>query len=242
MRREAAQSSLPSGQTTLVPIVASFGLLSLLVVTMVCFRIVYTHTFAHIAILWNLVLAWTPFCMALLISRRAAADMSSRVLVLPAALWLIVLPNAPYTLTDLKYVGAGSGIPVMYDVLLLSAAAWTGLLLGFTSLFLMQALARRVFGAAAAWALVGCALALSSFGIYLGRAHRWNSWDLLVRPAPLGADVAHSLSDPRALLLTVLLTAFLLAVYLAVYSLRTGASAFSTPVVARRRNLEPPAS
>ena len=55
---------------------------------------------------------------------------------------------------DGEAVELGGGVPVLYDVLLLSAAAWTGLLLGLTSLFLMHAVARRLVGAVNAWALV----------------------------------------------------------------------------------------
>jgi uncharacterized membrane protein len=138
-------------------------------------------------------------------------------------LWLLFLPNAPYLVTDLKHVGRGDGVPVLYDVLLLSAAAWTGLLLGLTSLFLMHAIARRVVGAVNAWALVVGVLGLSSFGIYLGRVLRWNSWDVFVRPGSLLSTIAngalHPLSHPRPVAVTVLFTSFLLVSYLVFYSL-----------------------
>ena len=108
-------------------------------------------------------------------------------------------------------------------LLLLSAAAWTGLLLGLTSLFLIHAVARRVVGAGNAWALVVGAIALSSFGIYLGRVLRWNSWDVFVRPGPLLSALAngvlHPLNQSRPIALTILLTSFLLVSYLVFYSL-----------------------
>src|SRR5205823_8548213 len=69
--------------------------------------------------------------------------------------------------------------------LLLSAAAWTGLLLGLTSVLLIHAAGRRYVSAARAWAIVVAVFALSSFGIYLGRIQRWNTWDLLLRPGEL---------------------------------------------------------
>jgi uncharacterized membrane protein len=124
--------------------------------------------------------------------------------------------------TDLKYVGRSGGVPVLYDVILLSAAAWTGLLLGLTSLFLMHAVARRLIGTVTAWAIVVGVIASSSFGIYLGRVQRWNSWDVFVRPGSIlgeiGNGLVHPLSHPRPIAVTVLFTSFLLSSYLVFYS------------------------
>ena len=96
------------------------------------------------------------------------------------------------------------------------------MLLGLSSLFLVHAIARRLVGALDAWALVVAVLALSSFGIYLGRVQRWNSWDVVVHPQSLalqiGGGLLHPLNHPRPLGLTVLLTSFLLVSYLVLYS------------------------
>lgn len=206
-----------------VAVVASLAVLSLFVIAMIVFRIVYTRTPEHLAIGWNLFLAWIPFALALVLYDRARTGVSTPALAALGLLWLLFLPNAPYLVTDLKYVGHVGGVPVMYDVLLLSAAAWTGLLLGLTSLFLVHAVARRLIGALNAWAFVLGVLALSSFGIYLGRVQRWNSWDVLVRPGALLGDIAsgafHPLSHPRPIAVTILFTSFLLASYLVFYSL-----------------------
>ena len=138
--------------------------------------------------------------------------------------------KSPYLVTDLKYVGHGDGLPVLYDLVLLTAAAWAGLLLGLTSLFLMHAVARRVVGAVNAWALVVAALALSSFEVYLGRVLRWNSWDVFVRPRPLLGAMAngalHPLSHPQPVAITILFTSFLLASYLVFYSFARAAGSF----------------
>jgi uncharacterized membrane protein len=206
-----------------VAVIGSLAVLSLFVVAMIVVRIVYTRTPEHAGIAWNLVLAWIPFGLALVVYERARTGLLTPAWAGVGVLWLLFLPNAPYIVTDLKHVGSGDGVPVLYDVLLLSAAAWTGLLLGLTSLFLMHAVARRMVSAVSAWALVVAALALSSFGIYLGRVLRWNSWDVFVRPEALLSTIAngalHPLSHPQPLALTVLLTSFLLVSYLVFYSL-----------------------
>jgi uncharacterized membrane protein len=203
--------------------VASFGILSMFVLATIVFRILYTQTWEHAAIAWNLFLAWIPFAIALFVYDRARSGLITPGLAAAGAVWLLFLPNAPYIVTDLMHVGSGGAVPVLYDVMLLSAAAWTGLLLGLTSLYLMHLVARRLVGPATAWALVVGALALSSFGIYLGRVQRWNSWDVFVRPWPLVNEIARGALDPlghpRPIAVTVLFTSFLLASYLAFYSL-----------------------
>jgi uncharacterized membrane protein len=204
-----------------IAVVGSLAFLSLCVLAMLGFRAVYTRSGDHLWIAWNLVLAWVPFMIALVIYARAWRE-SGLLLAGLGALWLLFFPNAPYIVTDLKYIGHGTGVPVLYDVLLLSAAAWTGLLLGLTSLFLIHAVGRRFLGVGNSWALVVGVLALSSFGIYLGRVQRWNSWDVFVRPGALlgqiGDGVLHPASHARPIAVTVLFTGFLLAIYLVLYS------------------------
>ncbi len=94
-----------------------------------------------------------------------------------AALWLVFFPNAPYIITDLLHLSAQDGVPVWYDLILLSAFAWTGAMLGMISLGLMHVLVARVAGGAWSWIFVLGVLMLSGFGVYLGRFPRWNSWD-----------------------------------------------------------------
>ena len=206
-----------------IAVVASLAILSLFVLAMIVFRIMYTRNPEHAAIAWNLLLAWIPFALALIVYERArSGGVSIPALASLGMLWLVFLPNAPYLVTDLKYVGRGGGVPVLYDVMLLSAAAWTGLLLGLTSLFLMHAVARRLIGTVPAWAIVVGVVASSSFGIYLGRVQRWNSWDVFVRPGSIlgeiGNGLVHPLSHPRPIAVTVLFTSFLLSSYLVFYS------------------------
>ena len=204
-------------------ILASLAGLSALVVAMVAVRVAYTGNAEYVSILWNLFLAWIPFAIALHVYegyRRRAARLS---LWAGGLLWLVFFPNAPYIVTDFKWLRAWTGVPIWYDVVLVSAAAWCGLLLGFMSLYLMQAVVRRAVGTVRAWLFVLAVLALSSFGIYLGRFLRWNSWHVFTRPGALAADVwprlVHPLEYPKTIAVTGLFTVFLAATYLVFYSL-----------------------
>jgi uncharacterized membrane protein len=115
---------------------------------------------------------------------------------LPAALWVAFLPNAFYIMTDFNHLLKWRPFPLMYDIVMIFAFAWTGLLLGVTSLYLMQNLVRAALGRAAAATLVVGVTLLCGAGVYLGRFLRWNSWDLLTRPGQLLAELAETMSDP----------------------------------------------
>ena len=202
--------------------VAALLLTSVFGVAMVAFRVVYSGSGEYQNLLWNLVLAWVPFVIALAIYDRHRRGVPPRRLVLPALVWLLFLPNAPYLVTDLKYLGEFDGAPMWFDVSLLMTFAWLGLLLGFLSLYLMQLVVERLAGPAASWSAALGVLALSGFGIYLGRFERWNSWDVVRDPLSLAGDLAVGLSDPldypRALGVTIALGAFLSLGYLVLYS------------------------
>src|ERR687891_514977 len=113
-------------------------------------------------LVWNLILAWVPLVLAVgaYVRARRGVDLVVAVLLVP---WLLFFPNAPYLLTDFIHLGEGVGpAPLWYDALMLSAFAWTGLLLGFASLYLVQMILRRALGSTVAWAGVVGALALAA--------------------------------------------------------------------------------
>lgn len=201
---------------------AALAGLSALVVAMVVVRVAYTGSHALLNLPWNLFLAWIPLVFALLVYDGARRGIGRMPLLALSVLWLLFFPNAPYLVTDLKYVGWYDEAPLWYDVTLLFAGAWAGLALGFVSLYLMHGVARRFWGSLHAWLAVGAALVLSSFGIFLGRFQRWNSWDVFTDPGPLAAEVAHGLANPldhpRAIVVTAVFTAFLGATYLVFYA------------------------
>ncbi|HEX2287812.1 MAG TPA: DUF1361 domain-containing protein, partial [Gaiellaceae bacterium] len=120
------------------------------------------------------------------------------------------------------HLGSRDDAPLWFDIVLFGSFAWTGMLLGFLSIFVMQGVVRRAFGPVWSWVLVGASLAASSFGIYLGRSLRWNSWDFLVRPGALLEDIwariADPLAYPRGLGMTLALTAVLWTGYLTLYA------------------------
>ena len=169
-------------------------------------------------LVWNLILAWVPLVLAMGAYGRARrrVDLTVAVLLVP---WLLFFPNAPYLLTDFIHLGEGPA-PLWYDALMLSAFAWTGLLLGFASLYLVQMILRRAFGTVVAWLGVVVALSLGSIGVYVGRFIRFNSWDALLHPIRVVEVLNEQRSEVPVRMAEALLalSAFLLVGYLVVYS------------------------
>ena len=132
-------------------ILASLAGLSAIVVSMISVRVVYTGNDYHTNLVWNLFLAWIPFGIAICVYDGYRRGTGSAPLWAAGALWLVFFPNATYIVTDFKWLRYSAGAPIWYDVVLVAAAAWCGLLLGFMSLYLMQAVVRSALGAVRAW-------------------------------------------------------------------------------------------
>jgi len=185
------------------------------------FRVWYFDTVGLGFLVWNLILAAVPFIISQwLIMRRTR---SAATFFTAAFLWLLFFPNAPYIVTDLMHLQSTGPAPLWFDLVLLLSFAWNGLIVGYLSLLDMQRLIEWRFGALAGWLCAGSAILLGSFGIYLGRVLRWNSWDLFTRPTGLLRDVverlAHPFDYPSTYGMTFAFAVFMLAGYLFLKSL-----------------------
>ena len=185
-------------------------------------RVAYSDTGDRRDLIWNLFLAWIPFILAYF-AHSILWRQRWLFLMIPiiAVLWLIFFPNAPYMLTDLQDLSRkAAGAPLWYDVIIIVWCSWTAMLLGIVSLYLMQDIVQRTFGRIMGWSFVFVISALSSFGVYIGRFVRLNSWDILQDPAETAMEILGILIDPSRRLAAFLTsyTVFFLFVYLLLYS------------------------
>ncbi|MEL6676087.1 MAG: DUF1361 domain-containing protein [Bacteroidota bacterium] len=157
----------------------SFGLLGI--------RIQTTGTYYFLFLVWNLFLAWIPYGISTLVSLKR--PQRSWMQLSAFCLWLLFLPNAPCILTDLFHLRPRPGVPIWMDLTLILSFAITSLWLGMASLQHMQKALFDHWGKWLSWATALLILMLCSFGVYLGRFLRWNSWDILTQPQGLLQDI-----------------------------------------------------
>ena len=171
----------------------------------------------------NLALAWAPLAFALLVWLAARARTSRLLLLPPALLWLLFLPNAPYLWTDLVHLAGHPNALFVNDLVLLGSFAVAGLLAGFASLYLVQSAFERRFGATCGWMVVLASLPLAAVGVYIGRVWRWNSWEAPNRLGQLLELIRMRLTDPLGnpffIEVCLLMTAALAAGYLVCFAL-----------------------
>lgn len=205
--------------------IAVFVLLNLacaICIMLVVARVAYSDTANRTGLIWNLFLAWIPFMLSYF-AHAVSWRRATLYLIIPviAFLWLIFFPNAPYMLTDLQDLSRrATDAPLWYDVIIVVWCSWTGMLLGVISLYLMQNIIVRTFGRTVGWIFVFVISALSSFGIYIGRFVRLNSWDILQNPAETAQEILGLVIDPsmRLAAFTIIYTVFFLFVFLLLYS------------------------
>jgi uncharacterized membrane protein len=207
---------IPSSRMRLVNILACSSLLCIL---MVVFRMIMSTSFLYIFLCWNLFLAWIPMLVSFRLSSAKVsgdgtnAGMQRGKSLLLLAVWLLFFPNCPYIITDLIHLSPKHVIPLWFDALLILSFAWNGLMLGFISLFEVHRYLQQNFSEMISRLIILGSIMLASFGIYLGRFLRWNSWDVLVDPIDririLGGLLLHPFEHPTWLGVTIIFSVFL---------------------------------
>jgi len=195
---------------------------SLFCVALVLVRFIVSGSTDYFGLVWNLFLAWIPFALAVAVYDRWRRHGAGAALIVLGALWLLFFPNAPYIVTDIVHLQHRDEAPYWYDAVTVAAFAWTGVLLGFASLFLVQTVVRQWRGVVTGWVFAGVAIALGSLGIYLGRFLRLNSWSAVEHPTLLPRILHTVARNPfafqEAIGVTVLFTVALGLAYFLLYS------------------------
>ena len=201
-------------------------LFSLLSMGLLITRIILTGEFTFAFLTWNLFLAYIPMGLSTLLYLKS--DGIEKWQFWPvAAVWLLFFPNAPYILTDLFHLEPRPGISEWFDLLLILSFAITGVLFGLLSLRNMHRVVIQIHSKITGFLFAGGSIVLGSFGVYLGRYDRYNSWDVFRTPDEIFFTIARRMLHPTHHLNTWGLTIGLSLLLALLYILMGGATAES---------------
>lgn len=167
---------------------------------------------------WNLVLAWLPLIFALrlvvILKRKLWSSWEGLGL---SVLWLVFLPNSFYMISDFIHLEDVRRVNLLYDTVMFTSFIYTGVALGFSSLYLIHIQLRRRLNTYEANIWIAVTLLIASSAIYLGRDLRWNSWDIIANPGGLLFDISdrlqHPASYPQMLLIILIFFIVLSSMY-----------------------------
>jgi uncharacterized membrane protein len=190
------------------------GLSLAFTIMLLAFRMIYSGTLIYVFYAWNLFLAVIPYLFSRKLWQQENFNKHS-VLLLSG--WLLFLPNAPYVITDMFHFKERYPVPFWYDLLLVISAAWNGLMLGIISLMNVENYLSKHLNRSKVQILVFGFLFICSYGIYVGRYLRFNSWDILTDPFELFYKCFERIIFPfehfRTWEFTFLFTAMLTIIY-----------------------------
>lgn len=163
---------------------------------MVLARMIYAGNLMYGFLLWNLFLAAIPLLITKWLIRNH--DKPRFIIASALLLWLLFLPNAPYIITDLVHLQERPLVPYWYDMMLVFLSAFNGLAFGFISVSQVEQLFFRRNKEMYLFPFRIATIIAMSYGVYLGRYLRFNSWDALINPVTVMKGIAGSLHSGMA--------------------------------------------
>jgi uncharacterized membrane protein len=184
-----------------------------------CIVIAFTHRLGIVFFVWNVFLAFLPYLFARLLGAYLERENRKKTVVfLLAFLWLIFFPNAPYMITDLKYVGMDDNSIYNWVFLIyIASGAVFSMLMGLSSLGDIHQMLLRRIGRLYGNLVLALAILAGGFAVYVGRFLRFNSWDVL-QPFSLLQRIKDDFSS-FSIVFSLLFSAFIFGTYLVYYVL-----------------------
>lgn len=173
-----------------IPVLSAFLLLSV--------RVIATDSTRYLFLVWNLMLGLFPLFILVLhkiyLKKHKWQSIGSLLLIF---VFIAFLPNAFYIMTDYTHLRGASEININYDILMINAFVFAGLIWGYCATLEFHRELRKKLPEIQSVIIMGLIFLAVSFAIYLGRFVRWNSWDILLQPAAIIFDVSEQVVNPN---------------------------------------------
>lgn len=180
-------------------------------------RFYITSSLQFAFLIWNIFLAFIPFIISRYLFLYAKPDVKKYFIFFGMGIWLLFFPNALYIVTDLVHLQNINEVPKWFDIILLFSASVLGLLLAFSSLYIIEMILKKYVDTKYIQLSIFTILFISSFGVYLGRFLRWNSWNIINKPFTLFQDIGERFLLPHEHIQTWSITTFLSILFYLLY-------------------------
>ena len=185
------------------------------IVVLIINRITYSGSKMYVFLLWNIFLAGIPLLITKYLFYKSITTKWKQFLLI--SVWLLFFPNALYIITDLVHLQKASTVPKWFDAILVFSSAIVGLLMAFASLLKVEQFLNNQFSKKKVALFIILFLFLGSFGVYLGRFLRWNSWNIIDDPFSLLSSILQRFVFPFEHLHTWCITFILTTVFYLLY-------------------------
>jgi len=176
-------------------VAAGVALLNVYALLLVLLRAPVYRTRLYAPMVLNIALSVAPAVVLLLAGLGLLLAIAAQstlllwsVFVVFGIAWVLFLPNSAYLITELNFSHRKQeeGVPLWYDIVLVLTLALSGVMNTLLNVLLVQTLyvalrypnEVRPLQRVDSWLMVIVVLALVTFGMYLGRYLRFNSWDI----------------------------------------------------------------
>ena len=158
-------------------------------------RILFVKEYGYLYMNWNLFLALVPVFLVYLYEKEHVSFLRFLTFIL----WFLFFPNAVYLVTDFIHLRtSGPDWMLWYDGMMLFLYASVGVLSSSFSLMRMKERVFHLFSKVNRGIFLFVVALFSSFGIYLGRYIRMNSWDVFLNPASAIRQIVSTIGDKYA--------------------------------------------
>ena len=192
---------------TFKQLVYSFTLFS---VTLLTYRIIKSEGLSYIFLAWNLFLALIPWWISNYLKQNKLLQLKHVPLF---GIWLLFIPNSPYILTDLFHLKPRPYLPLWFDLVLVLSFALIGMIVFLKSLKDMLSILKAYVSPILFTLVTPFIFWLISFGLYLGRYLRFNSWNVVNHPFQLMRQSFDILFEKDTIGFTLIFTVFMWFLY-----------------------------
>jgi len=185
-------------------------LFALFCISLLAYRILKSGSLAYIFLAWNLFLAFIPWWMSNHLKKINALQLKQVPLIIS---WLLFLPNAPYILTDLFHLRPRLPFQLWFDLVLVLSFALIGMIVFLKSLKDMLGILKQYINPVYMAIITPAIFWLISFGLYLGRYLRFNSWNVVNHPFMVVRQSFDILFEKDTIGFTLIFSIFLAFMY-----------------------------